>query len=128
MTKLTSKVLEQLDLAQCTLREDLLAEDIGHLLDSDPFPGVDVRCSADPSHFSAERCMRRRGSGRRDQTRHVPDDAIGTLPQLLGHVISLIHSKVLVEDLEDLATLRIRHGRGWCGRQRMAQAEGGWFV
>lgn len=39
----------------------------------------------------------------------LPDDAIGTLSQLLGHSVSLVDNEVLVEDLEDLASLEIGH-------------------
>jgi hypothetical protein len=38
-----------------------------------------------------------------------PDDAIGTLSQLLGHIVPLVYNELLVEDLEHLATLQIRH-------------------
>lgn len=37
---MTSKVLEELDLAQGTLRQNLLAEDIGDLLDGYAFIGL----------------------------------------------------------------------------------------
>jgi hypothetical protein len=40
----------------------------------------------------------------------VPDNAVSTLAQLLGHSVSLVDNKVLVEDLEDLAALEISHG------------------
>lgn len=35
----------------------------------------------------------------------LPDDAIRTLTQLLGDIVVLVDDEVLVEDLEDLATL-----------------------
>lgn len=39
-----SKVLEQLYLSQGSFREDLLAEDIGDLLDSHAITSLDVGC------------------------------------------------------------------------------------
>ena len=39
------------------------------------------------------------------ETRHLPNDTVCALSQLLGHVVSLIHNKILIEDLEDLAAL-----------------------
>jgi hypothetical protein len=35
----------------------------------------------------------------------LPHDTVGSLAQLLGHIVLLAHDKVLVENLEDLATL-----------------------
>jgi hypothetical protein len=35
----------------------------------------------------------------------VPNYPISTLTQLLGHIVSLVNDEVLVEDLEDLASL-----------------------
>ena len=39
----------------------------------------------------------------------LPDDAVGALPKLLGDGIALVDDEVLVEDLEDLPALEIRH-------------------
>lgn len=44
--KLTSEVLQQLDLSERTLGKDLLGEDIGNLLDRDAFAGLVVLGSA----------------------------------------------------------------------------------
>jgi hypothetical protein len=41
-----------------------------------------------------------------------PDNAVGALAQFLGHVVALVHNKLLVEDLEDLAVREVRHGGG----------------
>ena len=41
-----------------------------------------------------------------------PDNAVGALAQLLSHVVALVHNKLLVEDLEDLAVREVRHGGG----------------
>lgn len=43
---MASEVLQQLDLAQCALGEDLLAEDIGDLLDGDALVGLVVHGGA----------------------------------------------------------------------------------
>jgi hypothetical protein len=37
-----SEVLEKFDLSQCPLGQDLLAEDIGNLLDSDTFASMNI--------------------------------------------------------------------------------------
>ncbi len=44
----------------------------------------------------------------------VPDNTIGSLAQLLGHRVSLINDKILVEDLEDLTSLEISHDERLC--------------
>ena len=44
--KQTSKVLQKLYLAQCSLGQNLLAEDIGDFLDSDALSSLVIRCSA----------------------------------------------------------------------------------
>ena len=41
---------------------------------------------------------------------YVPNNAVSTLPKLLGHGVSLVDDEVLVEDLKDLTPLKIRHG------------------
>jgi hypothetical protein len=35
----------------------------------------------------------------------LPYDTVGTLAELLRHIVLFVHDKVLVENLEDLATL-----------------------
>lgn len=54
---------------------------------------------------------------------HVPDDTIGTLAKLLRDSISLVNNKILVEDLEDLAPLKIGHA-GRVG-SAVVRAQGG---
>lgn len=39
----------------------------------------------------------------------VPYYSIGSLSQFLGYVVSLVNDEVLVEDLEDLAALKVSH-------------------
>jgi hypothetical protein len=80
------KVLKQLYLTQRSLRQDLLAEDIGDLLDSDALARLIVRCGA--------------------------DNAVGTLSKLFGHGVAFVDDKVLVEDFEDLAALQVAHADG----------------
>ena len=41
---------------------------------------------------------------------NIPDNAIGALAQLLRHGVPLIDDEVLVENLEDLASLKLAHG------------------
>ena len=41
---------------------------------------------------------------------NVPDNTISTLSQLLCDGVSLVDNEVLVEDLKDLPSLKIRHG------------------
>jgi hypothetical protein len=47
----------------------------------------------------------------------LPNDTVGTLTQLFGNSVVFIDDKVLVEDLEDLATLKLSHGGGGVGHE-----------
>lgn len=86
-----SEVLEQFDLAQGTLREDLLAEDIGDLFDSHALAGLVVGCSTSWHLVSI---------GHEDRAgRVVPHDAVSTLSELLGHIVALVDDELLVEHL-----------------------------
>ena len=89
-----AEVLQQLDLAQGTLGQNLLGEDICDLLESDALASVVVGGSAD----NAERA----------------------LAELLGDSVALVDDEVLVEDLEDLAAgkRRVAHGGGVSKRFR----------
>jgi len=82
----SSEVLQQLDLSQRPLSQDLLAEDICDLLDSNTLACLVV--------------------GRCDH------DAVRSLTKLLGHSVALIDNEVLVEDLEHLTALQRRVGHG----------------
>lgn len=101
---MTTEVLEQLDLTKGALRQDLLAEDICHLLDGDTLAGLDVgsRACFNGQHVSNEKLIPR--------AEYLPHDTIGSLTKLLGHIVLFVHDKVLVENLEDLAALQISHG------------------
>lgn len=48
-----------------------------------------------------------------DLWRNEPNNTISSLAELLGDSISLVDNEVLVEDLENLATLKISHGYGF---------------
>lgn len=39
--------------------------------------------------------------------RHVPNNTVSSLAQLLGHGVAIIHDKVLVENLKDLPSLQL---------------------
>ena len=91
----TSKVLEQLDLAQGTLGEDLLAEDVGDLLDGHALARLVVG-----SRTGAESAF----VMRRAVARVVPDNAVGTLSQLLGYIVALVDDELLVEHLQAVST------------------------
>lgn len=38
-----------------------------------------------------------------------PDNTIGSLPKLFGHIIAFVDNEVLIEDLEDLTALEVCH-------------------
>jgi hypothetical protein len=90
---MASEVLQQLDLAQRALGQNLLAKNIGDLLDGDAFCGMDVGRGA----VGAVSLPLRSRLGK------VPDNAVGALAKLLGHIVALVDDEFLVEDLEDLA-------------------------
>lgn len=54
----------------------------------------------------------RQRPGQRGRSSRLPDDSVGTLSKLLCHGVSLIDNKILVEDLEDLSSLKVGHGVG----------------
>lgn len=71
-----------------------------------------------------------RGGGKKKKP-HIPDDAVGSLAQLLGDIIALIDDKVLVKHLEDLPSLKICHvarhfalACTYLGRQGKARRKG----
>lgn len=102
-------MLEELDLTQCSLGQNLLAEYIGDLLDSDALVGLVVHSgtsivesrtvSPNPIWWSKNAQQRNAGHD------NLPDNTIGALAQLFGDRVALVNDKVLVEDLEGLATL-----------------------
>lgn len=99
--KHTSEMLQQLDLAQGSLGQDLLAEDIGDLLDCDALARLVVRGRT--ARASRQHCPRQ---ARRAAAQGIlPDNAVSSLPQLLCDIVPLVDDKFLVEDLEDLAAL-----------------------
>lgn len=44
-----------------------------------------------------------------NKARSSPNDPVGSLTQLFGHIVALVDDEVLVKDLEDLAALEICH-------------------
>lgn len=51
-----------------------------------------------------------------------PDDTVGTLSDLFRHSVALVDNKVLIKDLEDLASLEVAHGGELRGAQRRGRA------
>lgn len=106
---MSSEVLEELYLAQCSLGQNLLAEYIGNLLDSDTLIGLVIHSGTievesrmiSPNPIQRSKNAQQRSASQIDS----PDNTIGALTQLFGNRIALVNDKVLVEDLEGLATL-----------------------
>jgi len=117
------EVLQQLDLAQGALGQDLLAEDIGDLLDGDALVGLVVYGGAvERGALVSARRGRERGVSQKTAAR-IPDNTVSSLAQLLGDSISLVDDEVLVKHLEHLTALEISHG-GQCARCRGVQSYG----
>jgi hypothetical protein len=98
-------MLEQLDLSQRSLRKNLLAKHICHLLDSNT--RIRLLVGSGAKKRSASIATVDLGSA-------LPDDSIRSLSEFLCHIILLIDHKLLIENLEDLAALEIgcSHGGG----------------
>lgn len=80
---MSPEMLQQLHFSQGTLGQDLLAEHIGDLLDSNALAGLAI------------------GGG--------ADNTICTLTQLFRHRVPLVDDELLVEDLERLASIEVTH-------------------
>ena len=100
-------MLQKLDLSQGALGQDLLAEDIGDLL-------LNVSRSSTLDNIIPKcRCISSCPAGKKVvlisqvYLSNVPNDAISTLTQLFRTIVSLVDDEFLVEDLKDLATLKI---------------------
>lgn len=102
-------MLQKLYLAQGALGQDLLAKNIGDLLDRDTFVCLIVhRCAVtgnipDKSTDSPEVVIDLRI--RRAVAPNLPNDTVGTLTQFLGNGVTFIDNEVLVENLEDFPAL-----------------------
>lgn len=97
-------MLQQFDLAQGSLGQDLLAEDIGDLLDCHTISTCCIlRGTASSDQYPSERLIVRV---------ILPDNAVCALSQLFRHNIPLVHDEVLVEDLEGLSACQVRHCEG----------------
>jgi hypothetical protein len=123
----SSKVLKELDFTQRAFRKDLLAEYIGDLFDGNALVRFVVHSSAlgiivlarnrkpERGREREGRTTARQGNDARDVTWrhnaawHIPHDPVGALAQLLGDSVPLIDNELLVEDLEDLASLEVGH-------------------
>lgn len=98
------EVLQELDLAQGALGQDLLAEYIGDLLDSNTLVGLVVDSGARSSEGVVSLQDVPRISGRK-LDRNSPDNTVGSLTQFLGNGVPLVHDEVLVEHLEGFTAL-----------------------
>lgn len=126
---MAAEVLEQLDFAQCALGENLLAEYIGDFLNGDSFTALVIDGSAARGNSLATKLcgqLPRRGvmgvsransakescGGTRPNGQVIdsPNNSVGSLTKFLGHSVSLIDNEVLVEHLEDFASLEVGHG------------------
>lgn len=118
---MASKVLQELDLTQGSLRKDLLAEDIGDFFDGDPVAGqvvcgstmflLDAVSLAWCAKDGRKGCLGPQNLMQGYSLRHkdLPYDTISALPKLLSYIITLIDDKILIEDLEVLPTLEFSH-------------------
>lgn len=51
-----------------------------------------------------------RGQRRATESRlDLPDNSVCTLSHLLGHIVPFVDNELLVEDLEGMASLKVRH-------------------
>lgn len=100
----TSEVLQQLDLTQRALGEDLLAEDVGHLLDGHALACLVVGSRAAGTSSASGR---RLAASRLVSSRLLPDNAVCTLPELLGDIVALVDDELLVEHLEHFAPCEV---------------------
>lgn len=92
-------MLKQLYFSEGTLGQNLLAKDIGDLLDGDALASLPVVCSASAVSVISIHCC----------SRCIPNNAICTLAELFRHSVFLIDNEVLVEDLEDLPACEVCH-------------------
>ena len=105
-----AEVLQQLDLAKGSLGQNLLAKNIGDLLDGDALVGLVVHGGTiDMAHQCQLRIHivggRRSAATKKLARQDIPHDSVCALSQLLGDGVSFVDDKVLVENLKDLASL-----------------------
>ena len=53
----------------------------------------------------------------------LPDNAIGTLTQFLCHIVSLIHNKLLIKNLENLSPLYLLWHDGLVAKLKKTEAD-----
>jgi hypothetical protein len=103
---MSTEVLQQLDLSQGTLGQDLLAEDIGDLLDRDALSCGVIMCRTDVRKRAASAIVARDISTK-EAKKNEPDNAVCALAELLGDRVATVHDEILAaKDLEDLAVRR----------------------
>lgn len=132
---MTTKVLQQFDLSQGSLGENLLAKDIGDLLDCYAFTGLVVCCRTAFTPVSSNLTIHSWvcGGGSRNPSKHddlppfdamhglrmnsvdLPNNSVRPLAKLFGHIVALINDEILIEYLEDLSALKICHIMPRCG-------------
>jgi hypothetical protein len=98
-------MLQQLYLSQRTLRQNLLAENIGDLLNRNSLLGLGIRSRAGRQELVG---AQQNNTGKE----HIPNNSISTLTKLLRHRISIIDNEVLVENLEHLSAYEVCHDVG----------------
>ena len=92
-------MLQELDLSKSSFCQDLLAKDVCHLLDGDPFPSLTVRGST--ATLSTLQWLL--------VPANIPHNAICALSKLFRHRVPLVDNKILVEDFKDLAAAHVGH-------------------
>ena len=101
------EVLQELDLPEGTFGENLLAEDIGHLLDGNAVSGRVVGGRAaiqnGPSASVRNDMLSMLAAPGSDCV--LPNDPVCTLSKLLGDRVPVVDDEVLIEDFEILAAL-----------------------
>ena len=99
-------MLQEFNFTEGTFGQDLLAEDIGDLLDCNSV-ACSIICSSAVDRsvsggtWTEEKC----NSG----VRHSPDDAVCALTKLFRYGVPVINDEILIEDLEVLAALKLCH-------------------
>lgn len=120
---MSTEMLQEFDLPQSALCQDLFAEDIGDLLYGYAFARLIVGGSTGDSNGQYGRPLQTHDRSvaavglkqsqsltvRVFSADRVPDNSICPLTQLFGNIVTLVDDEVLVEDLEDLATLKVCH-------------------
>ena len=107
------KCWEEFDLSQSSLGKNLLAEDVGHLLDSNTFSilAVGGRAILGLAVSMPLVCA------------DLPDNTIRSLAQLFCHGVSVVHDEILVKYLEDLPATQVTHFEGFVAGKVLEQGK-----